>query len=50
MVKDKNMDIQELMDKDKSDKTLDKTDDILETEDYATFDMGSLDKVYGRYV
>ncbi|MBR4960639.1 MAG: RNA polymerase sigma factor RpoD, partial [Clostridia bacterium] len=41
------MDIQELMDKDKSDKTLDKTDDILETEDYATFDMGSLDKVYG---
>ena len=47
MVNDKNMDIKELMDKDKTVKSLDKTDDLLETEDYATFDMGSLDKVYG---
>ena len=46
MVNDKNMDA--LIDKDKSAKSLEKAaDDILETEDYATFDMGSLDKVYG---
>ena len=47
MGNDKNLDMDALMDKDKSVKGLDKTDDLLETEDYATFDMGSLDKVYG---
>ena len=46
MGNDKNVDIKELMDKDKTDKALAKEDDILETEDYASFDMGSLEKVY----